>query len=90
MLEVKELDSPGVKGRPSSLCPVAWAAKSVGASQVSEIASMFPSLMSFPCILVPLCGCMEPRRKEKTQVRREEKKKDVLREMRRPFLSGVT
>ncbi len=88
MLEVKELDSPGVKGHPSSLCPVAWAAKSVGASQVSEIASMFPSLMSFPCVLVPLCGCME-RRKE-TKVRREEKKKDVLREMRRPFLGGVT
>ncbi len=49
--------------------------------------------VSFTCVL-PLClspahrGCME-RRKE-TKVRREEMRKDVLREMRRPFLGGVT
>ncbi len=33
-------------------------------------------------------GCME--RLKETKVRREEMRKDVLREMRRPFLGGVT
>ncbi len=49
--------------------------------------------VSLTCVLSlhlgpPRCGCME--RSKETKVRREEMRKDVFREMRHPFLCGVT